>query len=540
MNSQETRTVLCFVCAAFLVFLFAPAAVAGHADEGADTPIPCVTAPAPRPLPGCLESVAPFSERSLKPVVPRAEIPSDPDAVPPWALVLYNISDHFEWTPTTCLGGPNHFMSCARQSECPGGSCEVVICVGGLMGGTPCDLQDISHVPCPGGECVWLNEALETENVDEEYRPGDSGCFPDPCESGLKLVWGADDRTKISGTTSKPWRRIGRLRFRFPNDPATHACTGALISPSLVLTAGHCVHEGAGGSWANWAEFSPGQNASSKPYGTVSAVSFGSFHGWTDHGKTNHDMGVVFLGSKIGNSTGWFGFSTGGASDVGRTRNLAGYPHDKPWGTMWYDAGEIKDRTTYKLKYKIDTEHGQSGSPVWRYLSDTGQRWIRADHRGSSGNYNEGVRITGSKFNSLLNWKESTMKSLPKSVDDPCQQFGCDGVNHVPDCNENRLPDACDLDCGALGGACNLPGCGWSYDANGNGIPDECEGACCFSDGSCGDTLSGLECLLADPAAFFVEPGAVCLGDGDNNGIDDLCQRLSAEDEDADEEPDMD
>ncbi|MEW6199874.1 MAG: hypothetical protein AB1601_14575 [Planctomycetota bacterium] len=45
-----------------------------------------------------------------------------------------------------------------------------------------------------------------------------------------------------------------------------------------------------------------------------------------------------------------------------------------------------------------------------------------------------------------------------------------------PDCNNNGLPDKCDLDCGPPGGPCDLPGCGQSTDLNGNGIPDECDG----------------------------------------------------------------
>lgn len=44
------------------------------------------------------------------------------------------------------------------------------------------------------------------------------------------------------------------------------------------------------------------------------------------------------------------------------------------------------------------------------------------------------------------------------------------------DCNSNGIPDACDLNCGTPGGACDLPGCGLRADCNSNGIPDDCEG----------------------------------------------------------------
>ena len=44
-----------------------------------------------------------------------------------------------------------------------------------------------------------------------------------------------------------------------------------------------------------------------------------------------------------------------------------------------------------------------------------------------------------------------------------------------PDCNENGIPDECDLDCGPQGGSCDLPGCGLSIDCNDNGTLDSCD-----------------------------------------------------------------
>ena len=48
-------------------------------------------------------------------------------------------------------------------------------------------------------------------------------------------------------------------------------------------------------------------------------------------------------------------------------------------------------------------------------------------------------------------------------------------LNQSGDCNDNGLPDECDLDCGPSGGPCDLVGCGQSEDCNTNGVPDECE-----------------------------------------------------------------
>ena len=47
-----------------------------------------------------------------------------------------------------------------------------------------------------------------------------------------------------------------------------------------------------------------------------------------------------------------------------------------------------------------------------------------------------------------------------------------------PDCNNNSIPDVCDVNCGEPGGACSVSGCGQSKDCNTNSIPDECEIDC--------------------------------------------------------------
>jgi len=54
-------------------------------------------------------------------------------------------------------------------------------------------------------------------------------------------------------------------------------------------------------------------------------------------------------------------------------------------------------------------------------------------------------------------------------------------IAQAQDCNNNGIDDACDINCGAAAGACDLPGCGLSEDCNANGIPDECDTQTAFS-----------------------------------------------------------
>ncbi|MHC4090079.1 MAG: hypothetical protein ACYSVY_07340 [Planctomycetota bacterium] len=45
----------------------------------------------------------------------------------------------------------------------------------------------------------------------------------------------------------------------------------------------------------------------------------------------------------------------------------------------------------------------------------------------------------------------------------------------LADCNDNGIPDQCEMDCGSPDGPCDVPGCGQGQDCNSNGVPDDCE-----------------------------------------------------------------
>jgi len=59
-------------------------------------------------------------------------------------------------------------------------------------------------------------------------------------------IFGADDRVRITPTTSYPWRTIVKLRMEFPS--GYYMGTGFLIDGDHVLTAGHCVYDRGLGS----------------------------------------------------------------------------------------------------------------------------------------------------------------------------------------------------------------------------------------------------------------------------------------------------
>ncbi|MFH1746609.1 MAG: dockerin type I domain-containing protein [Planctomycetota bacterium] len=87
------------------------------------------------------------------------------------------------------------------------------------------------------------------------------------------------------------------------------------------------------------------------------------------------------------------------------------------------------------------------------------------------------------------------------------------------DCNENGIADQCDIDCGPVGGDCDVPDCGDSQDCNNNGVPDECE----LANNDCNNNSIPDDC---DLAGGFSQ-------DCNENGIPDECDISAGSSEDC-------
>lgn len=208
-------------------------------------------------------------------------------------------------------------------------------------------------------------------------------------------VIGADTRVQVTGTTTYPWRTMGRIDL---------GCTGTLIGPRHVLTAGHCVYNIYSNSWYSNLNFSPAQNGYSKPYGTIPWAVAITTTGWTVARDRNYDYAMIVLSSHIGYTTGWLGYGYNNNLPY-YIVNINGYPVDKPYGTMWHSDCSLSIIQTYRLYYPCDTYNGMSGSGVYVYFSN-GSRIIYGIHAYGvdATGYNGATRITSNVFANLSNW----------------------------------------------------------------------------------------------------------------------------------------
>jgi V8-like Glu-specific endopeptidase len=225
-----------------------------------------------------------------------------------------------------------------------------------------------------------------------------SGADPDrvPLPRAENVV-GTDDRTRVTSTESYPWNTVGYISTSYPSGRAYRG-SGAIVTPYMVLTAGHVVYDwGTEGGYASAMYFSPGQRqmspggAVTRPYGEATASSWQTNTSYIDALKTNpavqfnYDYAAVFFNTSFTGA----GLSTympvvfNLAPDY---INLAGYPPSVQGETnsqgMWHSDGDVTGVTDRIIYYNADTTGGNSGGPVWQYIS--GLRRIVAVHVVSS------------------------------------------------------------------------------------------------------------------------------------------------------------
>ncbi|GMH45431.1 hypothetical protein BSKO_13388 [Bryopsis sp. KO-2023] len=190
-----------------------------------------------------------------------------------------------------------------------------------------------------------------------------------------EMQMNGQDRRQVRNS-KYPFSAIGQL---------DNGCTGTLVGPCHVLTAGHCVFDPQTRNWSRNLGFTPGRTGSDiwPPHGRAEYRDKQVMIGWQLLSNYSSDIGLIILDRPIGHRAGTMNF---GAGHDGETvaLNMAGYPNDKGNGQLWFDfcEGAYFSYSPRVVYHQCTPDNGNSGSPLWVYKRKSGFREVRGVHTG--------------------------------------------------------------------------------------------------------------------------------------------------------------
>jgi V8-like Glu-specific endopeptidase len=138
----------------------------------------------------------------------------------------------------------------------------------------------------------------------------------------------------------------------FSDGASNYVCSGTALTSgneSVVWTAGHCVNEGPGGFYTNWA-FVPAYRDGAAPYGTWTARTLLTTAAWGQQGDFGYDLGAAVMNTNGGATLTDTVGSRGAAFNQAAEQHYLshGYPAAPPFtgGRMFICESDLGTRDT--------------------------------------------------------------------------------------------------------------------------------------------------------------------------------------------------
>ncbi|MGE5597036.1 MAG: trypsin-like serine peptidase [Hyphomicrobiales bacterium] len=244
------------------------------------------------------------------------------------------------------------------------------VCLGGLLLGT----FAVATVSAGGGggEEDLLAPRSYDLHVPDEPAPAAARVRAAAGDDGrvtAATVFGTDDRIPIADTTEAPWRSIAHLIAIDYFGDLLWECTGSMLNFNVVLTAAHCVVDDFG-----YPVFSVMVIPGETPYGEPFGIGFGSHFsvpvGWGENAGPEFDFALIHLDDAPFSNFAAPYLTVAAVSDdyfydLDTVIATAGYPGDKPLGSMWFTAAFAYYVDPALIYSQMDAYPGQSGSPIY-------------------------------------------------------------------------------------------------------------------------------------------------------------------------------
>ncbi len=258
----------------------------------------------------------------------------------------------------------------------------------------------------PNASWYWLDQAI----------PLDAPWSAPPSEDP-KGDYGEDDETLVEDTTVYPYSATCRLSFQ-TGGGHWGSCSGTLIHPFHVITAGHCVHYEDNGGWNMETFVSPGFDQGDTPFGTARAVEIAVLPEWLENESHNHDIALITLDRLVGDFAGTLGTETLEDPDdyAGLMLHSNHYP-GSPIGnarTMFHSYDEVLGSDDQAMGHYLDTAPGSSGASLYREMGGE-HRVLAVNSSDWTGLTNLAPILTADR----VAWLDAIIAAAPEPLEGP-------------------------------------------------------------------------------------------------------------------------
>lgn len=231
----------------------------------------------------------------------------------------------------------------------------------------------------PGEDDGKGSGGLQRPTIDPGVSPRNYGQSPFGSGTNLNSVYHySDSLVDTEAVDNYPFRATGH--FAFINAAGgSFRCTASLIGKSILVTAGHCVHQGgnkpgrpaAQGFNKNGA-FYPARTGDTFPYGYATANYMVTTSKWFSTGAITegYDVALVVLNKPVGTTTefgtqvGWYGFCQANCLRPYWSLTQLGYPANYYSGMYMTEGQHIEvNRSNTDFYHGSGMQGGSSGGP---------------------------------------------------------------------------------------------------------------------------------------------------------------------------------